>query len=74
VLEKVLGVGAVRSSPYLVAKHSQVGVDAHGISCPLCHPTACGCQPDVLSLWFGKVLPSLVAKPSEGPENATRGG
>jgi hypothetical protein len=28
VLEKVLGVGAMRSCPYLVVKPSQVGVDA----------------------------------------------
>jgi hypothetical protein len=43
VLDKVLGVGAVRSYPYLVAKLSQVGVDVDGISYPLCCPTACGC-------------------------------
>jgi hypothetical protein len=44
VLEKVLGVGAVRSCPYLVAKSSQVGVDVDRISYPLSHPTACGCR------------------------------
>jgi hypothetical protein len=53
VLKKVLGVGAMRSCPYLVAKPSKVGVDADGISYPLHHPTACGCWPDVLRLWFG---------------------
>jgi hypothetical protein len=50
----------------LVAKPFQVGVDVDGISCPLRHPTACGCWPDALSLWFRKVLPCLVAKPSFG--------
>jgi hypothetical protein len=39
VLEKVLGVGAVRSGPYLVVKLSQAGVDAYGISYPLCRPS-----------------------------------
>jgi hypothetical protein len=63
VLEIVLGIGAVRSCTYLVAKPSQVGVDANGMSCPLRRPTGCGCQPDALSLRFGKVLPCLVAKP-----------
>jgi hypothetical protein len=33
------------------------------ISCPPRRPTACGCQPDALSLWFGRFflvwLPSL---------------
>jgi hypothetical protein len=64
VHEKVLGVGAVRSCPYLVAKPSQMRVDADGTSYPLCCPTAYGCQLHALSLWFGKVLPCLVAKPS----------
>jgi hypothetical protein len=66
VLEKVLGVGDVRCCPYLVAKPSQVGVDTDRISYPLCHPTAYACRHDALSLWFGKVLPCLVAKPSFG--------
>jgi hypothetical protein len=66
MLKKVLGVSAVRSCPYLIAKPSQVGVDADRISCPLHRPTAYGCWPDALSLWFGKVLPCLVAKPSFG--------
>jgi hypothetical protein len=66
VLEKVLGVGVVRSCPYLVTKPSQVGVDADGISFPLHCPTAYGCRPDALSFWFKKVLPCLVAKPSLG--------
>jgi hypothetical protein len=39
VLEKVLGIGAVRSWPYLIAKHSQVQVEVDGISCPLRCPT-----------------------------------
>jgi hypothetical protein len=43
VLNKVLGVDAVRSWPYLVAKPFHVGVDVDWISSPLCHPTACGC-------------------------------
>jgi hypothetical protein len=62
VLKNVLGVGAVRRCPYLVAKPSQVRIDEDEISCPLHHPTACGCQPDAMSLWFVKVLPYLVAK------------
>jgi hypothetical protein len=73
VLEKVLRVGAVRSCPCLIAKPSQVGVNVHGISCPLQHPTTCGCWPDVLSLWFRKVLPCLVAKPSFGGVAALTG-
>jgi hypothetical protein len=63
----------VRSYPYLAAKPSQVGVDADRISCPLCCPTACGCRPDALSLWFRKVLPCLVAKPSFGAVAALMG-
>jgi hypothetical protein len=63
VLETVLGIGAVRSCTHLVAKPSQLGVDANGMSYPLRHPTACECQPDALSVRFGKVLPCLVAKP-----------
>jgi hypothetical protein len=66
MLEKVLRVGVVRSYPYLIAKSSHVGVDANGTSYPLRHPTACGCWPDALSLWFGKVLPCFIAKPSFG--------
>jgi hypothetical protein len=66
VLEKVLGVGALRSCAYLVAKPSQVEVDADEKSYPLCHLTACGCRPDALSLWFMNVLTFLVAKPSFG--------
>jgi hypothetical protein len=62
VLEKVLGVGVVRSCPYLVTKHSQVGVNADEISCPLHRPTTCACRPDALSHWFGKVLPCLGVK------------
>jgi hypothetical protein len=66
VLENVLGVGAGRSCPYLVAKPSQVGVDVEEISCPLRRFTACGCWPDALSLWFGKVLHCMVSKPCFG--------
>jgi hypothetical protein len=44
MLEKVLGVSAVRSWPYLVAKPSQEGVEIDGISCPLCRPNARGCR------------------------------
>jgi hypothetical protein len=73
VLKKVLGVGVARSCPYLVAKSSQVAVDADGISYPLCYPTACGCQPNELTLWFRKVLPCLVAKPSFGGVAALMG-
>jgi hypothetical protein len=35
VLEKVLGVHAMRSGPYLVTKPYKVGVGLDGISCPL---------------------------------------
>jgi hypothetical protein len=73
VLDKVLGVGAMRSCPYLVAKPSQEGVDADGMSCPLRCPTACGCRPDVLSLWFRKDLPCFVVKPSFGGITALAG-
>jgi hypothetical protein len=41
VLEKVLGVGAMRSWPYLTTKSSQLGVDVDGISYPLRRPIAC---------------------------------
>jgi hypothetical protein len=54
------------SCHYLVTKPSLVGVDADRISCFLRHPTAWGCRLDALSLWFGKLLPCLVAKPSFG--------
>jgi hypothetical protein len=64
MFKKVLWVGVVRSCACLVAKPSQVGVDADGISCPQYRCTACGCQPDALCLWFRKVFPCLVAKPS----------
>jgi hypothetical protein len=73
VLEKVLGVGVVRSCPYLVAKPSQVGVDADRISYPLRHSIGYGCRSDALSLWFRKVLPYLVAKPSFGGGTALTG-
>jgi hypothetical protein len=43
VLEKVLGVGAMRGWPYLVTKPSQVGIEVDGLSYPLRCPTACGC-------------------------------
>jgi hypothetical protein len=29
---------------YLAAKPSYMGVDVDGLSCPLCRPTAYGCQ------------------------------
>jgi hypothetical protein len=73
MLEKILGVGAMMSYPYLVAKPFQVGVDADGASYPRRRPTVCGCRPDALSLWFGKVLPCLVAKPSSGVVAALTG-
>jgi hypothetical protein len=39
LVKKVLGVDAVRSMPYLVAKPFQVGVNVDGTSCPLrCPP------------------------------------
>jgi hypothetical protein len=44
MLEKVLGVDASMSWPYLVAKPSQVEVEVDMPSCPLRHPTSCGCQ------------------------------
>jgi hypothetical protein len=37
------------------------------------HPTACGCRPDALSLWIGKVFSCLVAKPSFGGVTALTG-
>jgi hypothetical protein len=73
VLEKVLRVNVASNCPYLVAKPSQVRVDADWISCPLRRPTACACRTDALSLWFGKVLPCLVAKPSFGGVAALTG-
>jgi hypothetical protein len=73
MLEKVLRVGGVRSCPYLVAKPSRVGVNVDGISCPLHHPITYGCRPDASSLWFGNVLPCLVAKPFFGGVAALMG-
>jgi hypothetical protein len=73
VLENVLGVAAVRSCPYFFAKPSQVGVDADGTSYPLRRPTDCGCQPNALILWFGKVLACLVVEPSFGGITALTG-
>jgi hypothetical protein len=35
-------------------------------ACLLHRPNASGCQPGTQSLWFGKVLPCLVAKPFFG--------
>jgi hypothetical protein len=66
MLEKVLGVSAMSSWSSLIAMPSQVGVDADGTSCLLCRPTNSGCRPATHSLWFGKVLPYLVAKPFFG--------
>jgi hypothetical protein len=60
MLEKVLGVDASMSWPYLVAKPSQVEVEADMPSYPLRHPTSCGCQSREYSPWFRKVLPYLV--------------
>jgi hypothetical protein len=45
MLEKVLGAGAVRSWPYLIAKSSQVGVNVDRISCPLYCPITCRFHP-----------------------------
>jgi hypothetical protein len=42
MLEKVLGVSAVRCGHYFVAKPSQVGVDVDGTSCPLRRPALVG--------------------------------
>jgi hypothetical protein len=61
MLEKVLGVSAVRSGPYLVAIPSHVGVDVDRIAYPLCYPPPVGVGL-VYSLWFWKVLLGLVAK------------
>jgi hypothetical protein len=66
MLEKVLGVSAVRSWPYLVAKCSLVGVDVDGTSYPLCRPIMGGRWPSAQSLWFGKILACLVTKPFFG--------
>jgi hypothetical protein len=58
-----------RSSEELVLLDNQAfssGVDVDGTSCLLRRPTAGGCQPSAQSLWFGKVLPCLVAKPFLG--------
>jgi hypothetical protein len=50
-----------------------VGVDVDGISYPLCRPTTYKCRSDALSLWFEKVLPCLVVKPSFGGVAALTG-
>jgi hypothetical protein len=47
MLEKVLGVSAVRRWLYLVAKPSHTGVDVDKPSCPLHRPTAYGYHPGV---------------------------
>jgi hypothetical protein len=62
MLEKVLGVGAVRRWLYLAAKPPHVGVDADGLSCSLHHPSTCGWCLGVQSSWFENALPNLVAK------------
>jgi hypothetical protein len=63
MLEKALGVGALRSWPYLVAKPSEVGDWGDEPACPPRRPTSCGCQSGEQSPWFRKVLPCLVSKP-----------
>jgi hypothetical protein len=63
MLEKVPGVSVVRHWLYLFAKPSQARVDVAGLSCPLHHPTAYGCQPRVQSSSFETVLPYLDTKP-----------
>jgi hypothetical protein len=73
VLEKVLGVSAMRSCPYLGVKPSQLEADVDRISYPLRHPTACGCRPNALRLWFGNIHPCLVAKPFFGGVTALTG-
>jgi hypothetical protein len=42
MLEKVFGVGAMRSVPYLLAKPSKVGVDVERTPCSLCPPPSVG--------------------------------
>jgi hypothetical protein len=44
MLEKVLGVGAMRHWLNLAAKPSHVEVDVDGLACPLHRPTACNRQ------------------------------
>jgi hypothetical protein len=48
--------------PYLVAKLPHVGIDADGLSYPLHHPIACGCQTRVQSPWSGTALLYMVTK------------
>jgi hypothetical protein len=52
---------------------SLVEVDVDRTSCLLCCPTAGVSWPSAQSLWFGKVLPCLVAKPFLGGVNALTG-
>jgi hypothetical protein len=65
-VREVLGVGAMRSRSSLIAKPFQVAVDVDGTTYLLRRPTVGGCQPGTQSLWFGKFLPCLAAKPFSG--------
>jgi hypothetical protein len=60
--EMVLEHVVMRRQLYLTAKPSHVWVDVDGLSCPLCHPTAYGCQTRAQSSLSGTVLAYLVAK------------
>jgi hypothetical protein len=55
-LEKVLGVGAVKRWPYLVAKLFHMGVDVDGLACHLHHPMACNRQTGGHGFLLGAVL------------------
>jgi hypothetical protein len=41
---------------YLAAKPSYMGVDVDGLSCPLCRPTAYGCQTRAQSSYSSTIL------------------
>jgi hypothetical protein len=56
MLEKILGVGAMRHWLYLAAKPSHVGVDVDRLGCPLHCPMTCSHQMRGQGLLLGDVL------------------
>jgi hypothetical protein len=64
MLEKILGVGAVRSCPYLVAKSSYVGGGVDGLACPLHRLTVYSHQTRVQGFLLGIVSSRHVAMDS----------
>jgi hypothetical protein len=56
MLEKVLGVGAVRRWFYLTAKPPHVGVGVDGLACLLHRPTTCSYQMREHGLLSGVIL------------------